>query len=218
MLNIKFNLQHAAVALAAVCCVQTAQSAVLTFDDLPYPAGEVSVYMSATYNGFNFGNLNATGTPPARNEWFYSKASLPGVFVPKSGDTFMATCGCFQTNPDVAAPLPAGQLITSANSFIFNGAHFSGENAAAGGLDTTIQYQLFDSVGGLLFTSAEYTLTGTSDFYASGYNGAVNAINIVSYHGSFAMDDFTYQAPEPGALALVLMAGLAGVLATRRKG
>lgn len=206
-----------AVALAALATTgQVSQAAVLTFDDLigTGPQGPAFDWFKADYNGFKFGN-NSTLT----NTWFHTdETDLPiplPEYTPVSGNRYASTC---QPDP-TACPTHIGTIqeatlpITSAIDFVFNGAFFSGYD--------TISYKLYNN-GSLVHTSAESADlggTGVPLFVASGYNGLVDEVVVYGSQGFFAMDNFTYNVtsvPEPGSLALVALAGLAGV-AVRRK-
>jgi hypothetical protein len=72
-------------------------------------------------------------------------------------------------------------------------------------------------------TSTDSALLNDSSpiFVNSGYTGLVDEVVILGTQGFYALDDFTYNestgVPEPTSLALVLLAGAAGVGATRRR-
>lgn len=209
MAHLKIKLIRIAVAAAAVCGAQMANATVLNFDDLngylpPGPPAIQEEWFTATYNGLSFGDLS-----PTTNSWFYSQRAIPGVYRASSGNTFAATDFASYTGAVLESLLP-GQTITSTTDFVFNGAAFSGYDQ--------IQYQLLNN-GAVVHTSAVYNLVAdTPLFYASGYAGLIDEINILGTQGFYAMDDFTFnQVPEPNGLALVLAAGAAGALVTRRR-
>jgi len=196
------NTFRTALALAAVACMgTTAQASVLTFEDLP--SGGAAFFV-ADYNGFRFGTNNSQTTA-----WFYTDEVTP-FYTPQSPTHFIATDFTLYTG----APFEAAQSITSAVDFVFNGAYFSGEGQ--------IRYQLYNN-GALVYTSGDSVALTDSPavFFASGYAGLVDEIVILGKQGFYALDNFTYneptQVPEPGALSLVMLAGLLGAVATRRK-
>lgn len=211
MAHIKIKLLRIAAAAVAACSAQMAGAVVLNFDDLTYyfPPGPPAIqeeWFTSNYNGLKFGD-NATAT----NHWFYSMRSIPGVYGPSSGNTFAAT-DVAKYSGSVLERLAAGQTITSANDFVFNGAAFTGYDQ--------IQYELYNN-GGLVYTSAVCTLNLDNPVScASGYAGLIDEINILGSQGYYAMDDFDFTptaVPEPNGLALVLAAGAAGALVTRRR-
>jgi len=95
----------------------------------------------------------------------------------------------------------------------FDGAWF------AGPITTTVEFQGYLN-NALVFTSAVLTTSDVPTFLSSGYNGAVDRVDVVSNAPDFyIMDDVTYETgiPEPGSLILMGtgLAGLAGYI--RRK-
>lgn len=210
--QLKTNLLRVTLAVAAACGAQTATAVVLNFDDLngylpPGPPDIQEEWFTATYNGLQFGDLS-----PSTNSWFYSQRAVPGVYRPSSGNTFAATDFAVYTPGALLESLAAGQTITSTSDFVFNGAAFSGKDQ--------IQYKLYNN-GSLVYTSAIYNIAlDTPAFYASGYAGLIDEIDILGTQGYYAMDDFDFTptaVPEPNGLALVLAAGAAGALVSRRR-
>jgi hypothetical protein len=192
----------AVVAAAALAIPVGASASVLTFDDL---AG--SAFFGSAYHGFNFGTDNTQTTA-----WFYTDASGT-TYQPHSGASYVGTDYSLYSG----AQLEPTQAITSATSFIFNGAWFSGGDS--------IEYALYDGAQLVYTSAAPAQLTATSQYVASGYAGLVTGVVILGKQGYYAMDDFTYNeaapasaVPEPGNLALAL-AGLMAMFATlgRRK-
>ena len=210
MAKLKIKLLHAVVAAAAACGVQMAGAAMLNFDDLngyqpPGPPAIQEEWFTTVYNGFTFGDLS-----PTTNSWFYSQRAVPGVYRASSGNTFAATDFASYTGAVLESLLP-GQTIKSATDFVFNGAAFSGFDQ--------LQYKLLNN-GAVVHTSAIYNLVAdTPLFYASGYAGLIDEVNILGTQGFYAMDDFNFTpnaVPEPNGLALVLVAA-AGVLVSQRR-
>ena len=193
-------ITSAALAFAAL----GAQAAVLTFEDVPNLTG--AHFFTADYNGFKFGdNL------PATNHWFYTD-EVTTFYTPKSPRHFVATD--FQLFSGAA--FDVAQSITSTVDFVFDGAWFSGEGQ--------VQYRLFNN-GVLVHTSAVSGVLNDSTPIAvdSGYTGLVDEVVVLGKQGFYAMDDYTYNTgksllvPEPTSLALVLLAGVLGAGATRRR-
>lgn len=190
------------LALAAAACLSsTAQADILTFEDLPSGG---PAYFVSDYHGFRFGTNN-----PQTTAWFYTDENNP-FYTPQSPTHFLATDFTLYTG----AAFEAAQSITSATDFVFNGAYFSGEGQ--------IRYQLYNN-GNLVWTSADSQalLNSPPIFVASGYSGLVDEVVILGKQGYYALDNFTYsegtQVPEPSALSLVVLAGLAGLVRRRRK-
>ena len=193
-------ISSAALAVAAV----GTQAAVLTFEDVPNATG--AHFFVADYYGFKFGdNLLAT------NHWFYTD-QVTAFYTPQSPTHFIATdFGLF-----TGAPFEVAQSITSAVDFVFDGAWFSGEGQ--------IFFKLYNN-GVLVHTSVVSGILSNSPPLAvnSGYTGLVDEVVVLGKQGFYAMDDFTYNTgqsltvPEPASLALVLLAGVLGAGATRRR-
>ena len=85
---------------------------------------------------------------------------------------------------------------------VFNGAWFAGVS------DTSVSFNLYDSVGNLLGTSATIFMSNVPTFLDSGYAGLVSKVGVASNRPDFfVMDDITYggnaTVPEPGSLFLV---------------
>lgn len=91
---------------------------------------------------------------------------------------------------------------------VFNGAWFAGVNT------TTVSFNLYDGANNLLASSSTLTVSDTPTFLASGYNGIVTKVGVVSNAPDFfVMDDVTYgtsAVPEPGSIAMFAGLGAAG--------
>jgi hypothetical protein len=198
MSKLQSRVARAAAAVALACVAQAGNAAVLNFDDLT--STTLPDWFTADYHGFRFGTNNTATTA-----WFFTDEVSPN-YGASSGNQYVST----DFNLYSGAPFEATQGITSAVDFVFNGAYFSGFDQ--------IRYQLYNN-GVLVHTSADSALLdATPRFVTSGYNGLVDEIVILGTQGLYAMDDFTYNVPEPTSLALVLLAGVAGALTLRRKG
>lgn len=93
----------------------------------------------------------------------------------------------------------------------FLGAWFSGSS-------TNIFYRLFNG-GNLVYTSTGSGLSSTPLFLSSGYNGAVDEVEVSGSDVQWVMDDLTFNAtvaPEPASM-LLLGSGLAGIGAAARR-
>jgi hypothetical protein len=90
---------------------------------------------------------------------------------------------------------------------VFNGAYFAGNSFAVTG------FQLFNGAT-LVWTSGTIAPTGTPAFLASGYNGLVTEVDVVSTSPDFfVMDDVTYNmsaTPLPTTWTM-LIAGFAAL-------
>ncbi|HLK06135.1 MAG TPA: PEP-CTERM sorting domain-containing protein [Candidatus Acidoferrum sp.] len=99
---------------------------------------------------------------------------------------------------------------------VFDGAFFSGYASAA------VTFNLYDSIGNLLWTSSTLDPSSTPTFLSSGYSGLVSKVGVFSLSNDFyTMDDVTYETsatatPEPGSIAL-LGTGLLTLLGFRRR-
>ncbi len=202
-----FRQVHKVMATIAVACfsVGAAQASVLDFEDV-FPATGPHFFL-ADYHGFRFGTNDIATTA-----WFYTD-EVSTFYTPSSPTHFIATD--FNLYPSAPTdPIQATQSITSTVAFKFDGAWFTGENA--------IRYELY-SGGVLVHTSADSALlTDTIPlFVGSGYTGLVDEVKVFGRQGFYALDDFTYNTavsiPEPTSLALVLLAGVAGVGAQRAR-
>lgn len=212
MVHFRSGALKGLIAAALAVAAQASNALVLSFDDLngylpPGPPTIQEEWFTANYNGLKFGTNS-----PTTNAWFYSQRAIPGVYGPASGNTFASTDFNSYSGNTLEA-LGAGQTITSTTDFRFDGAYFSGFDE--------IQFKLYNN-GVLVFTSAvSATLTDVPVFISSGYAGFIDEIDILGTQGFYAMDDMTLEfaqgVPEPAGLALVLMAGLAGAVASRRK-
>ena len=184
-----------------------AQATVLTFEDRPDAAGPL--FFDGTYQGFDFGDNN-----PDTNAWASNNAN----FATHSGNRYVATDSTLYPTLDVNAPGPlyGTQAITSAQAFVFDGAWFSGFGK--------IRYDLYLGTQFLGSSDESADLSASlSVFVASGYTGLVDKVVVFGYQGFYALDDFTFnslndtEVPEPGSLALVLLAGAAGAGAVHRR-
>lgn len=197
MSKLQFRLAHAAAAVALACVAQAGNASVLNFDDLT--STTLPDWFTADYHGFKFGTNNTATTA-----WFFTDEVSP-FYTPTSGKQYISTDFSIHNG----GLFEATQSITSATDFVFNGAYFTGGDQ--------VRYQLYNN-GVLKHTSADSALLDNSPvFVASGYNGLVDEIVILGTQGFYALDDLTYNVPEPTSLALVLLAGVAGALTVRRK-
>jgi hypothetical protein len=94
---------------------------------------------------------------------------------------------------------------------VFDGAYFSGQDT------TTVQFALYTNLSDTVpvALSSVLTTSGTPTFLASGYDGAVTKIGVISNAPDFfVMDDVTYNGtstvPEPSSL-VPLALGLAAI-------
>jgi hypothetical protein len=101
---------------------------------------------------------------------------------------------------------------------VFDGAWFAGNSFA------TVTFVLFDANGNQVWTSATLAPNGTPTFLASGYDGLVKTVDVVSPSPDFyIMDDVTYHSgsggtvPEPSSFVLLGSGVLALGAAVRRK-
>ena len=194
------SLVRSLCAVLLIAAAPIARADVLTFEDLP--AG--NAFFLANYHGFQFGTNDIATTA-----WFHTDDVSP-FFGPHSGSTYIATDFSLYTG----APFEATQAISSTTAFVFNGAWFSGAEQ--------IRYELF-SGGSLVYTSADSAqLTDTSTFFASGYAGLVDSVVILGTQGSYALDDFTFNAgaaavPEPSGIALLGIGAFGCLLTARRR-
>jgi len=103
---------------------------------------------------------------------------------------------------------------------VFDGAFFSGFASAA------VNFNLYDSVGNLLWTSSTLDPSSTPTFLSSGFSGLVSKVGVFSSSNDFyTMDDVTYETatattatPEPGTMLLLAtgILGLAGIKKSRK--
>jgi len=99
----------------------------------------------------------------------------------------------------------------------FLGAWFSGGS----GTTTPVSFRMYLGAS-VVGTSTGLLLTTPSTFLSSGYNGAVDRVEVLGPAGNYVMDDITYASattavPEPSSVALMTLAlAGVGVLARRR--
>jgi hypothetical protein len=204
------TLQTAAV--CAVAGIAGAQAQIITFDDLPTPAGNGSSVIPNGYGGLQWQNFNY----------------LNGVTLPANPSGYQYA----DVSPDNVAFNSQGQpaTITSGTAFDLNSGYFTG--AWRDGLQVEVQ----GFVGATLTYDNTYTLISTAPILLSfNYTGVDKVVFTSSggtlnpnYHDpdldpplhtdadQFAMDNLTINAtPEPSTVALAGL-GIAFVLARRR--
>jgi hypothetical protein len=188
------NMRLVCVLALATAMAPVARAGVLTFDDLP-PG---TAFFTADYRGFRFGTNDI-----ATNAWFHTNDLSP-VFTPSTPTKIVATDYTLYSGD----AFEQAQPISSMLDFVFNGAEFSGFDR--------VRFDLYLD-GARVHTSANSPELGSVPvFVASGYGGLVNAVVVRGTQGFYALDNFTFNVPEPRTYAL---AGLALVAAgaMRRK-
>jgi hypothetical protein len=179
----------------------------LAFSLLFAAAATIAAPASATV--LTFDDVGVDGSVPAHyggldwsaSDWFVF-GGPEDPYTPHSGD-FRAVSGF--DDPDAAT------IISFARPSLFQGAWFSGLDGA------TVTFMLYRA-GALIATSATLDPSDVPQFLSSGFTGLVDQVVIASPgQGSFAMDDFTFSAvPEP-SIALLMLAGAAGIGVVRRR-
>lgn len=203
-------IRKLAGAAALVCLAPSASALVLNFDDL-----SGTELFTVPYQGFTFAAYTGARTAnctQCSGSWYWSDLNPQPVSFSSSGNTSIST------DYNDAVPFEFGNSlsISSATPFYFQGAKFTA-------LDDAIPVQFVlklagATVGAGLSPTVVLDYQQQPVFVASGYNGLVDEVQVASYHGYFALDDFTYSTspvPEPGAW-LMLAAGV-GALALRRR-
>ena len=191
-LNAKKLLPAIALGLSAIGAQATA---VLTFEGLPTDPN-FSVPFTSNFGGLKFGNNDLQ-----TNDWAYDDYVTP-YYQPHSGTVYAQVVTAVTGDPFEAA-----SSITSASEFAFSGAWFSGFGQ--------IYYELKDHGVTVQTTAPSDYLSATPTFVDAQYGGLIDEIVVHGQLGYFVMDDVT--VPEPGSLALVLLAGTVGVGAARRR-
>lgn len=178
----------------ATALAPVAHAAVLTFDDL----SPGTAFFTTDYQGFRFGTNDIATTA-----WFHTDAVSP-FFTPSTPPTFVATDFTLYSGDEFEETQPISRMV----DFIFNGAAFSGFDR--------VRFDLYLD-GKLVHTSANSPELGSVPvFVASGYGGLVDAVVVRGTQGFYAMDNFTFNVPEPDTYVLVALALLtAGAM--RRK-